>query len=305
VAGTEAYELLAVGVVLLALVVFASLHFLGSYRQRRLQALRGGDASPATANDRAFNRIALARREAHLLAAQGGEVERANQLIDLANRSLDQRQYDRAYELAQAAHETLVKARREPALRSNRSAAEPPATASTAPLSPSAPSSPAPATPAAPPMPKNRAEAQFELRLFEEDLNRAQAAGKESGSTLEARGLYGQAKAAFDRSEYAEAFRLSLRGRRRIGGSVESLGLPPVPAGAPPGPAGRGPTDPEQLAEQVASAERCPACGHPTVKGDTFCRGCGAAIAAASCPKCGTARRPQDTFCGKCGQRFA
>jgi hypothetical protein len=305
VVNTEAYLVLAAGIVLIVVVVFASLHFLRGYRVRRLQELREQGSSPTMRSDRAYNRLVLARREAELFAAQGGDVAQARQLIDLSDRSLKAHSYDRAYELAQAAHETLVKARREP-LRARPDSSAPPTPDPPTPGVPVGPAAPVASTPRsvapAPPVPKNRVEAQFELRLFERDLAQATKAGPAGTEVAEARQLYVQAHAAFSRADYPEAFRLSLKGRRRVGGHVESLGLPTAAPATPGGPMA---ADPTQAAEEVAAQGRCPACGHPNVPGDLFCRGCGAARTPATCPSCGTARKPADTFCGRCGARFA
>lgn len=306
-AAIQAYAILALLVVLLVVVVLLSLHFLRRYRLQRLRVLREQDAGPARAGDRAYNRLALARREADLLAAQGGEVDRARQLIDLADRALDHREFDRAYELAQSAHETLVRARREP--RPGRPLAPaapdpllPRGSPSPLPTDPSpSPAEPVPRAPASP-LAKSRVEAQFELRLFEEELARAAQPGASGAALTEARALYVQAHAAFGRGEYVEAFRLSLRGRRRVGAHVEALGAPA--ASATPGPSSLPEADAVQTAETVAGERRCPQCGHPTVAGDAFCRGCGAARTPASCPKCGAPRLPADVFCGKCGERY-
>ncbi len=285
------YELLAIGVVLLVLFLVIVMFVLRRYRMRRLALLRGTGAGAATTADRAYNRLALARREADLLDSQGGDSTNARQLIDLANRSLDGHQYDRAYELAQSAHETLVRGRRDAPLRRGGG---PPAPASPAPaLAPASAAEPAPA-PAAP-VAKNRVEAQFELRLLDQDLS-AGGPSAAGGAAGEARALAGQAHAAFDRGEYGEAFRLALRGRRRIGATVEALGPSARRAAEPSLPA-----DPAQAAEAAAAGGRCPSCGHPLVAGDAFCRGCGAPTGR-SCPSCGAPLRAPDTFCGRCGK---
>ena len=300
---TEAYELLVVGVVLLAVVVLASLHFLRGYRLRRLQALREQGSAPTVASDRAFNRLALARREAEVLAAQGVDVDRARTLIGLAEQSLEARNFDRAYELAQAAHETLVKARKEPGRVA--SVASVPAPTLPRDLPPTALAAPRAAQESgstSPSVAKNRAEAQFQLRLFEQDLAEASKARSDRVQVEGARELYVQAHAAFSRGDYAEAFRLALRGRRQVGGHVESLG-PSSPSPPAPG-STTTPGDPSRSAEVAAAAERCPRCGHPTVPGDAFCRGCGAARDLPTCPKCGASRTPADTFCGRCGERY-
>jgi hypothetical protein len=305
VTNPEAYELLAVGVVLVAVVMLAAFHLLRSYRMRRLGELRGGVGEPRSAGDRAYNRLALARREADLLEAQGGDVERARQLIDLANRSQNARNFDRAYELAQAAHETLVRTRRETPRGPSPtpvSAAPTPSRAVTAPAVPEGRSGPSTTTPT---VPKNRAEAQFQLRLFEQDLASAAKAPGDRAVVHGARELYVQAHAAFSRGDFQDAFRLALRGRRQIGGHVEALGPSASPAAASTAGASapRAP-DPTEAAEAAASGERCPRCGHPAVRDDAFCRGCGAPRGPAACPRCGTPRTPTDTFCGRCGERY-
>jgi len=297
------YELLVVAVVAAVVVVFLAFHFLHRYRLRRLKELRGEAGTPQAASDRAYNRLALARREADLLAAQGTDVEPARQLIALATRSLDGKSFDRAFELAQAAHETLVKARRAPL--PSRPASPPPVVATAPATAPAgAPTVAKAGTPPAPAVPRNRAEAQFQLRLFEEELAAA-AKGKRDRKQLDAaRALYIEAHAAFARGEFGPAFRLALRGRRQIGGHVESL-APPPPNAAAAGAATDAPSaDASGSAEQVAAQERCPLCGHPTVPGDAFCRGCGAPRTAPACPQCGAPRRPTDTFCGRCGERY-
>jgi Double zinc ribbon len=296
--------ILALAVVLLLVVVFVTITLLSRYRLRRVAELRSEATTPRAQSDRAYNRLALARREADLLAAQGVEVASAQQLIDLANRSLDARDFGRAYDLAQAAHETLVKARRDPLRSGSKGTSPPPGPAATPlPTTASPPAAGAPAAgPPTPSIPKSRVEAQFELRMFEQDLVQAKQRGASGPDVDGAREMYVQAHAAFSKGAYPEAFRLSLRGRRRIGGSVESLGPPgpATPAAAPATAEG----DPVRAAEEVAAAGRCAQCGHPTVVGDTFCRGCGAALAPPTCPSCGAPRTPRDTFCGKCGARF-
>jgi len=307
VTNIQPYLLLAIVVIAAGAVMLAAFHMLRSYRQRRLRAIRGDAADPAFVGDRAYNRIALARREADLLSAQGVDVEQAEQLIVLANHALETRDSTRAYDLAQAAHETLVQARRQPARLRSSTPAPGAAGAAAVPGVPlaspaAAATSSAPAPPPQNPVAKNRAEAQFQLRLFESELAHADKSTPGGTASLEARDLYIQAHAAFARAEYAEAFRLSLRGRRAIGGKVETLGPPAPNAGVP---SRAGASTPEATAERLAAQERCAACGYPTVPGDTFCRGCGAAHAPATCPGCGAPRAPTDTFCGSCGQRYA
>ncbi|HYB63337.1 MAG TPA: zinc ribbon domain-containing protein [Thermoplasmata archaeon] len=299
-AGVDPFVELVIAVIAVAIVVPTAVYLLRSYRQRRLRAMRDEASDPGVASDRAFNRIALARREADLWDVQGGDTEQARQLIDLANRSLQTREFDRAYSLAQAAHETLVKAREGP-LPSRSTPTPPPTTGPPeAAARPEAPSTPLEAEKNAAEV-KSHVEAQFQLHLFEQDLANAGKGPSGSPPNAEARSLYVQAHAAFDRGDYPEAFRLSLRGRRQVGGKVETLGSP---TSAPATVGGRPTPNPIAAAEEVAAHERCPACGHPTMPGETFCRGCGAARGPSTCPACDAVRVAGDAFCGKCGARY-
>jgi len=67
--------------------------------------------NPQVQHDRAFNRLAMARREAEILATSGVDVNSARSLIDAAQGAFDTGAFERAYESAQSAHELLVAAR--------------------------------------------------------------------------------------------------------------------------------------------------------------------------------------------------
>lgn len=273
--GLSSEEIFAVVIVVVVCIALAAVGLLLLNRLRRQRDRLRGELSgrPEAISDRAFNRIAMARREANVLQGQGIEVPRARELVGEAQASFDARQFDRAYELAQSAHETLVAARQRPpppaANLSLSAAAGPPRSSGSS-------ASPAPASSAPPPakVPAHRAEAQFQLRLLETDLERAGASS--DGRVLRAKALRAEAQQAFDRSDYASAFRLALKGRREAGAPVEAV--PAVAAGAPGGPSpgsGAPNTDPAETAAALASSDRCPHCGHPMATDDPFCRGCG------------------------------
>jgi hypothetical protein len=257
-------------------------------------------------SDRAFNRLAMARREAALLAGQGVDVGRAREQLAQAQAAFDTRQFDRAYELAQSAHESMIASRQRAPLASPPSAPGPATAAAAAPASPS-PLPPLRAAPVAAPetprIPKNRAESQFQLRLLDEALSRPRPG---DGSAVEgAQALATQAHRSFDGGDYTEAFRLALKARRQLGEGVEALAPSPTRAPAPPPAEGpRNAPDPLRSAEAVATAQRCPSCGYPTLPDDAFCRGCGTPRTPTACPSCGAARTPTDTFCGRCGTRY-
>ncbi len=290
---------LVVGAIASAALIGGAFYVLRRLRRRHLSD-RDSAARPELASDRAYNRAAMARREADLLAAQGTDVGRARELLDLSDRSFRAREFDRAYELAQSAHETLVALRRAPGRAPTSPApsalgAFPPSSrpvpASDAPLPGGVePNGAASEAPSGRP-PKNKLESHFQLRLLESDLERRGKTPDTSGAAE----LLGQARTAFDREEYTEALRLALKGRRQLGAPVETLGKA--------GPAGRATGAP---APSVApnGERRCAKCGRAVVEGDAFCRGCGTPYPASTCPKCGAPRTPADGFCGRCGEGF-
>jgi hypothetical protein len=299
-------------VVLSIVVVGLLLYMLKRLRKRKARILSDLDDRPELNQDRAFNRLSMARRESEILSRQGVDVHRAQELIADAQAAFDNRQFDHAYQSAQSAHEALVNARRQgpmpttgapvvPAASPNRPV--PTTTARVGPSATTASSQPPPITP----IPKNRAESQFQIRLLEDELAGLPTRRAQDHTATEARALKGQASAAFEHGDYTGAFRLALRGRRALGSTVESL--PATPSGSTAVPNGRtddvaAAADPAQAAEAVAGGERCPDCGYPTLPGDAFCRGCGRPRLAGHCATCGAPRVKDEPFCGRCGARF-
>jgi Double zinc ribbon len=311
VAGISPIEAVGVGAAIgLAAVAFIALYTLRRMRERRQKLRDGGPNRPEYSDDRAFNRLAMARREADLLAAQGRNVAQARELIDLSQHEFGIRQFDQAYNLAQQAHEALVLERRRP----SGSVAAPPAASPGSPRAAPPPSPSATAAGAAPAggpppgeiaarLPRNRAESQFQMKLLESELADAKRDRPNDAATQGGTALYAQAQAAFSKEDYTEALRLSLRARRQLGAVIETVSLASLSAkgGALPSSAG----DPEDSAERAAAAERCSSCGHPTLPGDAFCRGCGTPRSKGACPQCGASRLPTDVFCARCGASFS
>jgi len=305
-------EIIAVAVVvLLSVVIIGVLLFMvRRLRQRRAKILGELRDRPQLMQDRAFNRIAMARRESDILAGQGTDVTRSRELISQAQGAFDLRKFDQAYQLGQQAHEALVYARRDASPLPRAPLNSPPLstanrTAGSADL-PAPTSTQGAAGPARTGIPKNRAESQFQLRLLDQELEVARRGHGRTTTTRDAAEIRTEATAAFDRGDFTEAFRLALKGRRTLGAEVE--GLPPVRVAGMTSPTPNGASsssDATQTAERVAGAERCPECGYPALPGDAFCRGCGQPRAPRTCAQCGTPRTPVDTFCGRCGARFS
>jgi len=287
----SALTALVVAVVLVIIIIAIFLYLARRLRSRRDQLLGDLKAKPELVQDRAFNRLAMARREAEVLARTGADIHAAQGLIAQSQSAFDLRDYPRSYELAQSAHESLVNAR-------GRAGPPLPATHAAGPTPGSSPLRTGGPSPPPTPLPKNRAESHFMLGLLVQDLEKAPPG---AGPTLEGQALRGQSQAAFDRGDYAESFRLALRGRRALGGPLETL-APSSRSAAPP--AGAGGRDPDAAANSMAGAQRCSECGYPTLPGDGFCRGCGRSLVPATCPACGAARTTADSFCGKCGAPF-
>ena len=299
-----------VTIVILSVIIIGVLFYMiRRLRERREKLL--GDLTkerPELMQDRAFNRIAMARHESEILARQGTDVTRPRDLIAQAQGAFDTRSYDRAYQLAQQAHEALVHTRVDTTRLPSSTAAPPlpssPVSSAVPPTAPAAPETVLSPPPPAPSIPKNRAESQFQLRLLDQELAAAAHDRPDSPAAVEAARLRSDAGTAFDGGDFTEAFRLALRGRRAIGATIEGLPL------KGPAPASNGPVidrpgvDAAVAAEQVAGADRCPSCGYPALPGDSFCRGCGEPRATV-CTKCGASRQPTDTFCGRCGVAFA
>jgi predicted RNA-binding Zn-ribbon protein involved in translation (DUF1610 family) len=301
--GSGDLTVILVAVVACILLAAGGLYLRARLRLRSQQLRSELSARPAVVSDRAFNRIAMARREAQLLARQGVDVTASTALVGQAQASFDARDFGRAYELAQSAHETLVVARTGAPIRPSPPAAR----TAPGPTVPTPAATPAPAPPPTPNIPKNRAESQFQLRVLTTELARARAANAKADATELAAASLAAGQAAYDRGEYTEAFRLALRGRRQIGSTIETLApAPALRSGGTGAPADAGAlaTDPVAIAEQAAASDRCPNCGQPMLAADTFCRGCGTPRRATTCPACGAPRSPTDGFCGKCGTPF-
>jgi len=319
--GLTGFEISAIAVVVVLGIIVAAmlLYLLRRLKKRREKLIGELSGTPELSQDRAFNRLAMARREAEVLAGQGVDVQRAQELIAEGQGAFDTHHYDQAYQSAQSAHEALVTARQRGGRstgtplpsRSNpvsTSRASPGPAAPRAPLVGAVPASPTPAeAEARPTIAKNQAESQFQIRLLTEEIAALSARRAKGPDGLQAADWKRQATDAFAKENYTEAFRLALKGRRTLGGSIESLPATPGasvgPTSAPSNGNGAAP-DAEGAAESVASSERCPECGYPIIAGDGFCRGCGKPRVGATCPSCGAPRGAQEPFCGRCGSRF-
>ncbi|MCI4350048.1 MAG: zinc ribbon domain-containing protein [Thermoplasmata archaeon] len=309
-AALDSAYLVVIAGLLVALTFLGFLFALRRLRKRRATLAKELSDSPALLPDRAFNAIAIARSEASVLTREGFDVQRQVERLNEAQGLSDRHDYLAAVALARSVHDTMVQIRRTgvvPATASGSGGATPSA-AATRSARAGGPSSegfrpellptelgPEPADDATDPdvpasmrLPKNRVESQFELELLTDELGRTPPTNTALG---EATALRTQASAAFGQSDYTEALRLALRGRRRLGSKVDGLASPASPGARSTGPAAAtGPLTP-----------RCSACGQELRPDDVFCRACGAPRPGGNCPRCGAAFEGADQFCGRCG----
>ncbi|MGA8710460.1 MAG: zinc ribbon domain-containing protein [Thermoplasmata archaeon] len=306
-------EIILVAFVIVLAVVSAGvlLLLIRRLRSRKAKLLSELDDRPELSQDRAFNRLAMARRESGILARQGVDVHRAQELIAESQGAFDTHQFDQSYRIAQSAHEALVNARQKGAMSTGTPLPSKGTGTANLPENPretgtvaATPVSPSPAVPA---LPKNRAESHFQMRILSDELDALGGRRARDPAVEGAKALRDQAQVAFDKGDFTDAFRLALRGRRTLGGTVEGLAaVVPATGGGGPGMSGPGSAtaDPTQTAEAVAGGERCPDCGYPALAGDGFCRGCGRPRTTITCASCGAARIGDEAFCGRCGARF-
>ena len=306
----EVYIALFVAVVLGVVVVAVLLVAIGRLKRRRAQLLDELKNAPELIHDRAYNRLAMARREVEILARQGTDVTRAREMIAQSQSAFDLGKFDRSYELAQSAHESLVAARSGRPLSSTAGAQPLSSRASPAPAPGAGASSAPPATErpgdlpdpgSRNPLVPNQAQAQFELKLLDADLAEAQRTRPAHPATLAAVELRANAQTSWEAGQYTDSFRFALRARRSLG-SVEAVGPSPGTGGSTPSPPA---LDAADAAERAASSARCPECGNPVNADDAFCRGCGVPRAPSVCPGCGAPRGIRDAFCGRCGRTFS
>jgi len=325
---------LLLAVILVVFGVGIWLFVMRRLRTRRQKLSLELQESPSLVEDRAFNRIRIARSEAEILDRAGTPSARGKELVDRAQEAYDTRNFAAAVSLADSAHTTLLKARHSPSPQNQSSipATSIPIAGSQARLAPTGASGGASAASAVVPggggsvalsglggaasltevetartpdpkgLPKNRAEAHFQLTVLDSEISRRKARSNRNGTSKEADGLRQQAQAAYDQEKYTEALTLALRGRRRLGTLVETL--PPPSNGGPPseGSGTSSSTDATDAAARASEGERCSTCGFPVAASDRFCRGCGSPRrGVANCPKCGVAGKPGDAFCGACG----
>jgi hypothetical protein len=318
---------LGIGLIVISVLLVTFLLYTRQVLRRRSQQLRLElDERPSAKDDRAFNQIRLSAAEADVLERSGVEVAHARELLQEAQRSYDRRDFDSAERRARSAHESLVALRgkaprRLPSLRSPSGASPAVGASPSSPVGPRFEEASAPtptsgpglrgvATSAVPTessptgsgrLPKNRAEAHFQMTLLVEEIARARTTPGSEGLARDADQIRAEAQAAYGRADFTEALRLALRGRRRVGGRLETL--PPSRSTQPEsaGPAGGAPAGPSGEEAAAATTAHCPRCGKGIRASDKFCRGCGASLKASQCPRCGQPLQPDDVFCAGCG----
>jgi Double zinc ribbon len=281
-------------------------------RHRRAELAREAIPTRALRDDRAYNQIRITRTAAQRLQRSGFDVGGIPSLLDKAEAARQSGEVETAMAFAQSAHESLIllqassptvvpsvgplhPAAPAPGAPSSQGAENSPTMSARTPPGPLPESTPSdtPSTPRR--LPPNKAESRFQITLLTDDLQAASSAGGNPDATKEARTLLGDAQAAFDKGQYTEALRLSLKGRRKAGARIDSL--PPSPGAVPMATEG----DESPQLSPASGPANCSSCGQPLRANDQFCRGCGAPRKAARCGQCGQPLAGADRFCGACG----
>jgi hypothetical protein len=317
---STAIAALVVATILVATLVLFIVFIIRRSRERRRKLTDDLAADRDVVKDRAYNALRLASAEAVVLERDGVDINAPRGLITQAEGVLQRGDPYHALTLARQAQESLVRLRRVTesfqvavatgADGGSEGEAEPmpepaPLRAPSAGGSESSPDPWGAGAPTAPTLQTKPVEARFQIKLLTEELEEAERQGSARPEQEEAAGLLAEAQAALEAGNPTEALRLALKGRRRVGGHVESLPptLPPVPPATPPAavPDG-GPATPPALPTPSAAGPRpCPRCGKPSKTSDLFCRACGAPVASAQCPRCQAPLEPDDRFCPRCG----
>jgi hypothetical protein len=277
----------------IALLLFVALF---SRLRNRQRDARLAQESTQSDEERAFNQIQIVRASLEHLEKQGFDVGAVRALLSEAQGADERGDHAGALSTVTRAKEKLLQIRNsaaggDPTPGGTGLASPAGAALSGAPAPEGAPDGESPARPRLPP---HQVEARFEMTALSADLAHA-GPSVSAENRAEAQSLFGQAHSAYDRREYAEAWRLALRGRRRLGTPLETVAASPATVTTSPDPTAQPPETP------TPDTRPCPTCGRASRSGDQYCRSCGAALRGAKCPRCGTKMDPADRFCPGCG----
>lgn len=296
--------------IVLSGVVIALVYLLYRIRQRQAAALRAPESGQSEA-ERAYNQIRFVRAGCDRMGRDGYDVGRIRMELEYAETAERRGDPTAVLRHTDTARQGLFALRAASVPGADRAVGSPAAPEPTA--SAAAPADPEPEVPSEeqagtePSRPKltpYQVEARFAINRLAEDLS-AVAVPPGDGGPPAAREQWETARAAYAREEYAEAWKLALKGRRTLGGHVE--GIPLAGAAALRSRAGAGPppspSDDPDRARPISGAAGgpCARCGRPTPASDAFCRSCGAPTVAPRCPRCRAPLDPSDQFCGGCG----
>ncbi|MGC9126558.1 MAG: zinc ribbon domain-containing protein [Thermoplasmata archaeon] len=115
--------------------------------------------------------------------------------------------------------------------------------------------------------PENYLAAKFSLEMAQSMYDSSGAEEREGASVY-----LQEARKAFERSDYSESLRYSIKTQKFLKKEIEEL--------------------------------KCPRCGASVGPRDTYCWNCGAKLKMDRCPNCGAEVQPSDKFCRNCGFRL-
>lgn len=264
---------IAVGVAVLAIIVFFELRYMRSRRKDRIETL--------LLRDEAYNALITTSAVSKALKEKKKDTTEADRLIFEAERAYQRRDYSTCKELTGRAKEALSRAKSKE-FEVFEEIASAPASPEEEPILPFQ---------EVKKLPVNYIESKFMIESARIGIETANQRGM---NTTTARAYLESAQKFFADTEYTEALKYAYRAKRCAEGqAVEQLATA-VKKG-----------DEEELKPRSTEEEKCPQCGASITSLDNFCGKCGAKIIRIpKCPSCTAAIDPSDNFCRQCGTRL-
>lgn len=213
--------------------------------------------------DEAYNSVESARTISRILSTKGVKVDDANAVIIKAENLYRQGDYSGAKSLSEEAKRILDKSRREKIFGNEEKEVRPimveKKEENYEELSPTFVLQKK--------YPENYLAAKFSLEMAQSMYD--------SSNEEERRGALvylEEAKRAFDRNDFSESLRYSIKTQKFLKKEIEEI--------------------------------KCPNCGAIVNPGDAYCWNCGARLKIEKCPKCGAEVQPNDKFCRNCGYKL-
>lgn len=265
--------IIAVGVAVLAIVVFFELRYMRSRRKDKIKMV--------LLRDEAYNALITTSAVSKALKEKKKDTTDADRLIFEAERAYQRRDYSTCKELTDRAREALRQAKSKELEVFEEIASTP------------APQEEEPVVPfqEVKKLPVNYIESKFMIESARIGIETANQRGMD---TTAARAYLESAQKYFANTEYTEALKYAYKAKRCAEGQAVERLVTAEKKGTE-----------EELKPQSVEEEKCPQCGASIRSVDNFCGKCGAKIIRIpKCPSCSAEVDPSDNFCRRCGTKL-